>query len=237
MIPAMTPRQSERAKSTPASTPLRIPFLGDWFVRLVLPSSLSEVWVSLATIRSKKSKNKAAKSQNDLLKNYISPWRLLDQEQLKKLAPILRDYTADYCDPRSKIPLIKQVSTAGFVRLAAQLATDHYENCARDPEFLEYDFEYNEEIGEYPKALEIINRLIEWDPASAQYRFKRGKLYEDTTRFEKALMDYISTNRSSRETATSCCVAILHYVARTQNSGPTTMLSVCFRGSSFLSRF
>jgi len=121
------------------------------------------------------------------------PMEAFDQEQLKKLAPILTGYTADYCDPRSKKPLIEQVSTAGFVRLAAQLATDHYENCARDPEFLEYGFKYNEELGEYPKALEIINRLIEWDPASPQYRFKRGKLYEDTTRFEKALMDYIST--------------------------------------------
>ena len=116
-----------------------------------------------------------------------------DGEQIRKLAPILQKYTADYCDPRSKIALLKQVSAAGFVRLAAQLANDHYERCAKYPEFLVLGYSYNEQLGEYSKALEIINRLIEWDPANANFRFDRGKLYEDTKRFEKALMDYIST--------------------------------------------
>jgi aspartyl protease family protein len=116
-----------------------------------------------------------------------------DQEQLKKLAPIVREYTADYCDPRSKLALLEQVSSAGFVRLAAKLADDHYGSCAKKPEFLVWSFTYNQQLGEYSKALEIINRLIEFDPANAQFRFDRGRLYEDTNRFEKALMDYIST--------------------------------------------
>lgn len=116
-----------------------------------------------------------------------------DQAQIIKLTPILQNYTADYCDPRSKIALLKQVSAIGFVRLAAQLANDHYEKCAKYPEFLILGFSYNEQLGEYSKALEIINRLIEWDPANANFRFDRGKLYEDTKRFEKALMDYTST--------------------------------------------
>jgi aspartyl protease family protein len=115
-----------------------------------------------------------------------------DQKQILKLTPILQNYTADYCDPRSKIVLLKQVSAVGFVRLAAQLASDHYAKCAKYPEFLELGFSYNEQLGDYPKAFEIVNQLIEWDPANAVFRFDRGKLYEDTNRFEKALMDYIS---------------------------------------------
>ena len=125
-------------------------------------------------------------------KFYLSA-RDFDDEQLRKLLPILRSYTADYCDPRSKISLLRQVSAAGFVRLAAQLANDHYDRCAKNPEFLVLNFAYNEQLGEYPKALAIINRLIEWDPANADFRFNRGKLYEDTKQFEKALMDYTST--------------------------------------------
>lgn len=116
-----------------------------------------------------------------------------DDAQLLKLTPILQDYTADYCDPRSKISLIRRVSAAGFVRLGAKLAADHYEKCAKYSEFLELGYSYNEKLGEYSKALEIINRLIELDPANANYRFSRAKIYEDTKRFEKALMDQIST--------------------------------------------
>ena len=116
-----------------------------------------------------------------------------DEKQILKLTPILQNYTADYCDPRSKIVLLKQVSAAGFVRLAAQLANDHYEKCAKHPEFLELVYTYNKQLGEYPKALEAINQLIEWDPANPNFRFDRGRLYEDTKRFEKALTDYIST--------------------------------------------
>jgi aspartyl protease family protein len=107
--------------------------------------------------------------------------------------PILQGYTADYCDPPSKITLVRQVGDAGFVRLAAQLAGDHYEKCAKYSDFLELDYAYNEQLGEYSKALEIINRLIEYDPASASYRFSRGKVFDDTKRYEKALVDYVST--------------------------------------------
>ena len=116
-----------------------------------------------------------------------------DEKQLLKLTPIVQGYTADYCDPRSKIALLNQVSDAGFVQLAAQLANDHYEKCAKHPEFLELGYAYNVQLGEYSKALQIINRLIEYDPANADYRFSRGKVYEDTKSFAKALMDYIST--------------------------------------------
>jgi clan AA aspartic protease (TIGR02281 family) len=116
-----------------------------------------------------------------------------DEKQIAKLMPILQGYTADYCDPRSKITFVRKVGDAGFVRLAAQLAGDHYEKCAKYPDFLELDYAYNEQLGEYSKALEIINRLIEYDPASANYRFSRGKIYEDTKSYKKALVDYIST--------------------------------------------
>ncbi len=116
-----------------------------------------------------------------------------DEKQVLKLAPILQNYTADYCDPRSKKALLKIISEAGFVKLAAQLANDHYEKCAKNPEFLVLAYSYNKQLGEYPNALEIINQLIEWDPANPTFRFDRGNLYEETKRFEKALVDYIST--------------------------------------------
>jgi tetratricopeptide (TPR) repeat protein len=112
-----------------------------------------------------------------------------DKKQLLKLTPILQSYTADYCNPRSKIALLNQVSAAGFVRLAAQLANDHYAKCAKHAEFLELGYAYNKQLGEYSKALEIINLLIDYDPANPNYRFSRGKVYEDTKSFAKALMD------------------------------------------------
>lgn len=127
------------------------------------------------------------------LKNFYIDPRDFNTEQLGKLTPFLRDYTADYCDPRSKIALLRQLDAAGFVRLAAQLANDHYEKCAKDAEFLILAYTYYEQLGEYPRALEIINRLVEWDPANADFRFSRGRIYEATKHFEKALMDYIST--------------------------------------------
>ncbi len=107
--------------------------------------------------------------------------------------PILQDYTADYCDPRSKLALLERISSAGFVRLAAQLANEHYQKCAKDPKFLLAAYSYNEQLGEYAKALDVINQLVEWDPANATFRFDRGDLYEKTKRFEKALVDYTST--------------------------------------------
>jgi tetratricopeptide (TPR) repeat protein len=119
--------------------------------------------------------------------------RDFDETQIAKLRPILQGYTADYCDPRSKVTLIRRVSAVGFIQLASRLADDHYEKCAKNLEFLELSYAYNEQLGDYSKALGIINRLIEIDPANATYRFSRGKTYEDTKRFEKALMDYIST--------------------------------------------
>ena len=56
--------------------------------------------------------------------------------QIYKLSPIVKDYTADYCDPASKIALVDKVRSAGFVELAARLATDHYNRCAKDARFL-----------------------------------------------------------------------------------------------------
>ncbi len=116
-----------------------------------------------------------------------------DEKQISKLTAILQDYTADYCDPRSKIALIKRIAGAGFVRLAAQLASEHYQKCAKDPQFLLEAYSYNKQLGEYEKALVVMNQLIEFDPANATFRFDRGNIYEDTNRFEKALVDYIST--------------------------------------------
>jgi tetratricopeptide (TPR) repeat protein len=115
-----------------------------------------------------------------------------DEKQLRKLTPILRDYTADYCDPQSTIALLKQIDAAGFVRLAAKMASDHYEKCGKYSDFLELGYYYNDKLGEYQKALEIINRLIELDPASADYRFNRAKTYETMKVFDKALLDQIS---------------------------------------------
>jgi aspartyl protease family protein len=115
-----------------------------------------------------------------------------DDRQILKLTPILAEYTADYCDPRSKLELLRKINAAGFVRLAAQLANDHYEKCAKNPEFLEVGYYYNDKLGEYAKAIEIINRLIELDPANANYRFSRAKTYEAMKLFERALLDDIS---------------------------------------------
>ncbi len=115
-----------------------------------------------------------------------------DKEQLSKLTPILHNYTADYCDPQSKIRLLRSMDAAGFVRLAAQMANDHYEKCRKYPDFLQLAYYYNDKLGEYSRALEIIDRLIEQDPASAYYRFSRAKTYESMKLFGKALMDQIS---------------------------------------------
>ena len=116
-----------------------------------------------------------------------------DDKQISKLIPILQNYTADFCDSRSKYKLITKVDEAGFIRLAAKLSADQYEKCAKELNFLALSSDYYEELGEHSKALEIINRAIELGPASANYRFERAKIYEAMGNFEKALLDQIST--------------------------------------------
>lgn len=113
--------------------------------------------------------------------------------QIYKLSPIVKDYTADYCDPASKIALVDKVRSAGFVELAARLATDHYNRCAKDARFLMIASDNYTELGQYTKALEITERLIQYDPANYSIRFRRGKIYEAMKRFDKALVDYTST--------------------------------------------
>lgn len=115
-----------------------------------------------------------------------------DSAQILKLTPILREYTADYCDPRSKYKLIARVAEAGFLKIAAKLSVDQYEQCAKDIPYLAYASTYYQTLGEYPKALEIINRAIELDPAGPNYRYRRGKIYEALGNYDKALIDQIS---------------------------------------------
>ena len=97
-----------------------------------------------------------------------------------------------FVTPRSKIALLKKINDAGFVKLSAQLATDHYERCAKNSSFLEMASAYYRQLGAYDKALEIRDRLVAIDPASAGNRFWRGKIFEGMGRFDKALSDYIS---------------------------------------------
>jgi clan AA aspartic protease (TIGR02281 family) len=115
-----------------------------------------------------------------------------DQAQISKLAVILGDYAADYCDARSKSRLIARVNEAGFVRLAGQLSIDQYERCSKELYFLQYASTYYHRSGDNARALEIINRFIDQDPASANGRYSRGKIFETMGQFDKALIDQIS---------------------------------------------
>ena len=115
-----------------------------------------------------------------------------DQQQTKKLTPILREYAADYCEPQSKMSLLRRLQAAGFLQLAADLAVAHYDTCAKNFSFLEIGSFYYKELGAYSKALNIRNRLVDSDPANPNYRFGRGKVYEGMERYDKALVDYIS---------------------------------------------
>ena len=113
--------------------------------------------------------------------------------QINVLAPIVNTYTADFCDPRSKIQFLDRIKDKGFVELSARLALEHYEKCAKDARFLELASYNYSDLGNYQKALELSDQLVQYDPASPNYRFERGKSYEGMQRFDKALIDYITT--------------------------------------------
>jgi tetratricopeptide (TPR) repeat protein len=97
------------------------------------------------------------------------------------------------CDSDALQRVASSMETTGYLRESASTLEAFHLRCTPSPGMLQSAYNIFTRISDHTAAKRVADELIQYDSGSYNYRFMRGKAYENSKDYKSALADYIST--------------------------------------------
>jgi clan AA aspartic protease (TIGR02281 family) len=97
------------------------------------------------------------------------------------------------CDGDALQRVARSMEAAGYLRESASTLEAFHRGCTPSPGMLQSAYNTFTGIGDHAAAIRVADELTQYDPGNYDYRFMRGKAYENSKNYKSALADYVST--------------------------------------------
>jgi tetratricopeptide (TPR) repeat protein len=115
------------------------------------------------------------------------------QEVSADLEPKLQRLSQAPCDKTAVYALAEALTKAGASRAAAEIYSGFASSCANSVEVESRAARLYLSLGDYERALELAEKIIEEQPGDSNYHYLRGQAYAALKRYDQALVDYKKT--------------------------------------------